>query len=308
MMESRTTLAGTLLAGFVSIATAAPLGAQSITDGLMMPGKQLCTGFLYDRDEWSTYWEGTLKRDNLNIGTLKTESVTWVGNYGLTDRINVLGMVPYVRTSASGGTLLGQSGVQDLTLALKVQALTLPVGQGAVKAFAVGSFSRALTDYTPDFYPLSIGSASQRYSGRATLNYTAGSGLYVNGTGAYTWRDDVTIDRASFFSDGRLHYGSVVPMPSVYDYSVSFGYNRGRTLLPITFSRQVTRGGGDIRRQDMPFVSDRMNMSKLDATLLYYPQRAQNLGLRLGVTRTLSGRNVGQSTALQAGLLYVFHF
>jgi hypothetical protein len=33
--------------------------------------------------------------------------------------------------------------------------------------------------------------------------------------------------------------------------------------VPITFSQQTTLGGGDIRRQDMPFVSNRMNLSRI---------------------------------------------
>ena len=97
-------------------------------------------------------------------------------------------------------------------------------------------------------------------------------------------------------------------MPDVYDYTFSIGYSKGRTLIPISFSQQVTRGGSDIRRQDMPFVSNRMNASRLDASVLYYLPQLNNLGVRFAATRTLSGRNVGQSTTLSAGLLYVFHF
>jgi hypothetical protein len=97
-------------------------------------------------------------------------------------------------------------------------------------------------------------------------------------------------------------------MPDVYDYAFSIGYTRGRLIAPVTFTRQVTRGGVDIRRQDMPFVSNRMNASRLDASVLYYLPGIKDLGIRLAGTRTLSGRNVGQSTTLQAGLLYVFHF
>ena len=52
-----------------------PLGAQTIDDGLMMPRRQLCTGFLYTHDSWDRYWEGSLERGNGNIGTLTTQSV-----------------------------------------------------------------------------------------------------------------------------------------------------------------------------------------------------------------------------------------
>ena len=64
--------------GGVAVAGAA-VGAlaskrRPITDGLMMARGQLCTGFVYDHDQWSNYWEGALKRDNGNIGTLTTQS------------------------------------------------------------------------------------------------------------------------------------------------------------------------------------------------------------------------------------------
>ena len=292
-----------------AIVSAASATAQTITDGVMMPARQLCTGFLYDYDRWSDYWEGTLERDNGNIGSVTTQSLSWVATYGVTDRFNVIAMAPYMWTSASAGTLRGQSGLQDLSLALKLQALTVPVGQGgAFKAFAVGAVGVPMSDYTPDFYPLSLGSHSRRASGRATLNYTSGGGLYVNGTGGYTWRDNVTLDRSSYYTDGRLIYSNEVAMPDVYDLGFSVGYNRGRILAPLTYMRQVTRGGDDIRRQDMPFVSNRMNASRIDASILYYLPQLPDLGVKLAATRTLTGRNVGRSTTLQAGVLYVFHF
>jgi len=51
-----------------------------------------------------------------------------------------------------------------------------------------------------------------------------------------------------------------------------------------------------------------MNSSRLDALALYYLKKPQNLAVRLGATYTLSGRNVGKSTTLLAGLLYTFKF
>jgi hypothetical protein len=70
----------------------------------------------------------------------------------------------------------------------------------------------------------------------------------------------------------------------------------------------VTRGGSDIRRQDMPFVSNKMDMSRVDVAALYYLPGLDNLAIRLAAARTLRGRNVGRSTTVQAGFLYVFHF
>ena len=39
---------------------ATSLDAQTIDDHLMMPRRQLCTGFVYMHDSWDRYWEGPL--------------------------------------------------------------------------------------------------------------------------------------------------------------------------------------------------------------------------------------------------------
>ena len=101
------------------VLSSVPLGAQSIDDSLMVPKKAFFTGFSYGHDRWSEYWEGTLKRENGNVGTLTSNSVTWMGNYGLFNRLNLIVMLPYVSTKASGGTLSPQDGLQDLTVAAK---------------------------------------------------------------------------------------------------------------------------------------------------------------------------------------------
>jgi hypothetical protein len=70
--------------------------AQTLDDGLMMPKKYFCTGFLYTHSQWDKYWEGSLKRDNQNIGTFSSWNIMYVGNYGITDRLNIIAMAPYI--------------------------------------------------------------------------------------------------------------------------------------------------------------------------------------------------------------------
>ena len=81
-----------LLCALLLALGATTLDAQTIDDHLMMPRQQLCTGFVYMHDSWDRYWEGPLERGNGNIGTLTTQSVSWMGTYGVTDRVNVIAM------------------------------------------------------------------------------------------------------------------------------------------------------------------------------------------------------------------------
>src|ERR1051325_12238465 len=61
----------------------------------------------------SDLWEGSLKRDNGNIGTWSGQTVMWYGVYGLTPKINIMASVPYAANKVSGGTLMPMSGLQD---------------------------------------------------------------------------------------------------------------------------------------------------------------------------------------------------
>ena len=92
-----------------------------------------------------------------------------VGVDGITHRLNLLSNVPYVWTEASQGVLHGMNGVQDLSIAARYTLLEReqsPVG--ALRLLGVFAAAFPLTDYTPDFQPLSIGSASTRMSWRGT--------------------------------------------------------------------------------------------------------------------------------------------
>jgi hypothetical protein len=269
----------------------------------MLSKKTLFSGGLYTWDSWDTYWEGPLKRTNDNIGTVTTQVNTWYANYGLTDRLNVIGAVPHVWTRASEGVLHGIEGWQDVTLAAKYALVDRR--DAGLRVIGVGSAGIPLTNYNPELLPLSIGNGSTRVSGRGTVNYQTGPGWFVNGTSAYTWRSHVTLDRPYFFTDDAFTLSGQVDMPNVFDYAVGGGFTRNGLMLNAAFSQQRTLGGGDIRRQDMPFVSNRMNFSKLGGMVMYPIPKLGGLAAQAAYAYTLTGRNVGQANTFTVGLLYV---
>src|SRR5581483_3044163 len=194
-----------LLAAACLMGHSAVLRAQTIEDGYMLARHELRTAILYSHDSWDQYWEGARKRSNDNIGTLTTQTAAWTANYGVTDRLNVLTIVPYVSTHASKGVLTGMEGFQDLTVAAKYRLLEKSfTSYGTLRAMAALSGAVPLSRYTPDFQPLSIGTASKRVAGRTTLHFQAERGWLLDASAAYTWRDNVSLDRSSYFTDGRL--------------------------------------------------------------------------------------------------------
>ena len=273
----------------------------------MMPKQDLCAGMSYSHASWDQYWEGTLKRRNGNIGDITTQTAVGFANYGITNRLNVIAMVPYVWTSASQGVLRGIQGFQDITLAGKFNFLEKPFTKhGSLRAIAVVSAAIPLTDYTPDYQPLSIGSASKSVSGRFTLNFQSKPGWFLNGSLGYTWRSHVTLDRPYYFTDGQLFLTDEVEMPEVFDYVVSAGYLKHGLNTEFSFRQQRMQSGGDIRRQDMPFVSNRMNFSQVGAMALYAIPKLRRMEVKFAFAYTVDGRNVGQGTTFMTALQYRF--
>jgi hypothetical protein len=278
--------------------------AQSMEDAIFMDKRVLCAGLVYTRDQWTQYWEGSLKRDNGNIGTLITQQAMWMGAYGVTNRLNIIASLPYVKTRATQGVLDGQSGSQDLTVGLKLDAFSTPLTTaGTLHGIVAVSATLPTTNYTPDFYPLSIGSHSRRATARGLLSFQARSGLYVNGSASYTRRGNVTLDRPSYYTNGQIFFTNEVQMPDVQDAMLTIGFARRGLVIPLTIVRQRTLGGGDIRRQDVPFVSNRMDFTRLDGRVQYVVPKLKFVTLHVGASHVLNGRNVGQSTSMLGGVL-----
>ena len=88
--------------------------SQTDIDGLMMQKNFFCVGPTAGYSSWKNYWEGMLKRENLNMGRVSTTNFMLMGNYGITSKLNFLFGLPYVKTKASAGNMAGQKGLQDL--------------------------------------------------------------------------------------------------------------------------------------------------------------------------------------------------
>jgi hypothetical protein len=292
----------------LAAALAVPLHAQTIDDGIMMAARALQVGDVYTHDSWNQYWEGTLKRTNGNLGTVTTESNAQTMAYGFTDRVTFLGSVPFVWTHPSQGVLQPQRGMQDIVLGGKYSFLELSSQRrGMLRAIVALQGAFPLSNYTPDFAPLSIGNQSQRLSTRLTLNYQSNPGWYLNASTAYWRRADVTLDRPFYFTENQLFFTNQVEMPDVVDWIASAGYLKHNLNANISYSQQTTRGGGDIRRQDMPFVSNRMNFSKVGAMAMYPVPKLNRLAVKFAVGYLVAGRNVGQSTTFGLEFLYALH-
>ena len=294
----------------MSLAVCVPvaLSAQTLDDAEMLQPREMHATAMYGRDTWDQYWEGSLKRSNGNIGTVTTRTITGTIAYGVSSTLTVLASLPYISTEASQGVLHGQSGRQDLTVMAKYRVVSAMIADRArLKVLAVGGAGMPTADYTPDFLPMSIGLHSRSLIGRGAVHLQDRTGWFIDGYADRVWRSNVTLDRSTYYTDGQYVASNEVLMPDVADSRGTIGFQNARWCIPLGLTEHRTLGGGDIRRQDMPFVSNRMDFTMGHAEVMYFLPRVAGLRLDLGAMHVLRGRNVGQSTTIMTGLTYALH-
>ena len=280
--------------------------AQTDFDAIMMNKNQFCNGLMYNSSSWKNYWEGTLKRDNQNLGTVSTKSVMYMANYGITNNLNVMIGAPYVWTKASAGTLHGMNGIQDASLTVKWKPVTIKYGKNKISLFLLGGISTPLNNYVIDFLPLSIGLGSTNRTGRAMVDYQI-KRFTVTGSASYIVRSNVKIDRTAYYdTQGRLT--NEVQMPNATQYQLRTGFRGKYLIAEALLTNWTTLGGFDITRNNMPFPSNRMNATTVGANIKYTLKSYTNLAFLAGANATIAGRNMGQSNSFNVGAFYAFYF
>jgi hypothetical protein len=283
------------------------MNAQTDIDGIMMSKNNFCVGTIYQYSSWNEYWEGSFKRENLNLGTVSTKSIGLMGNYGISDKLNAIFSVPYLATNASAGTMKGQKGIQDLSLTLKYMPLEKTVGKDTYSVYALGSFTTPLSDYPADYLPLSLGLHSKTVSLRLMGDYQRGN-FFTTISGAYIKRANITIDRNAYFTD-EMHYTNKVDMPDAISVNFRAGYRSNRLIAEFVIDNWVTQSGGfDITKNNMPFPSNTMNALKYGINSKYTFKKMSELSLVGGYNYVVEGRNVGKSNTFYGGAFYVINF
>lgn len=293
-----------ILGGWLLCLIAFTSSAQTDIDGLMMEKNAFCVGPMYSYSSWKEYWEGTLKRENLNLGRVSTRMYSVMGNYGITRKLNALFNVSYVKTKTSAGTMAGLDGLQDLSLFLKWRAYQKKMGDGRLSLFAIGGVSAPLTNYAADYLPLSLGLKSKTASARLMADYEWGK-WFATVSGTYTLRSNIEIDRTAYYTT-EMHYTNKVEMPDVAGFNFRVGYRTYRLFAEAILTNMTTLGGFDITRNNMPFPSNRMNATMTGVNIKYTLGAHPQLSFVAGGMHTIAGRNVGKSTMGYGSIFYVF--
>ena len=282
------------------------INAQTEIDGIMMSKNNFCFGAIYQHSSWNKYWEGTFKRENLNLGTVSTQSVALMGNYGLSDKLNLIISLPYIETNASAGTMAGQNGLQDISLTVKYMPIEKTFGKATYSLYSLASFSTPVSNYSADYLPLSLGLGSKTAAFRLMGDFQRGR-FFSTLSGSYVKRDNINIDRNVYFTT-KMYYTSEVNMPDAISVNLRMGYRSSRLIAEAILDNWVTQSGGfDITTNNMPFPSNTMNATRIGLNSKYTFKKMAALSIIAGCNFVIEGRNIGQSNTIYGGLFYVLN-
>jgi hypothetical protein len=276
------------------------LKAQSLNDGIYMPKKSFCGGIMLMQDQFENYWEGTTKRNNANMGTMTMKGIGIMANYGIMDKLNIIVSLPYVSTQASAGVMSGMSGMQDLTLGLKYKVLKIK----DLSANVIVGGSIPTNNYVAAF-PLAIGNQCKTAFGRLMIHYLNEKGWTATAQGTYNLRSNITIDATNYYTDKNI-FSNEVAMPNTTNFALRGGYYTHRIAAEIYAESNNTLGGFDIRRNDLMFPSNKMASTRIGFTGFYRVKPLHDLQIVVNFAKTLSGRNVGETTSMALGFMMAF--
>ncbi|MFY7653249.1 MAG: hypothetical protein ACOVQE_11115 [Chitinophagaceae bacterium] len=272
-----------------------------------MSKRNFCGGFVYNQSSWNQYWEGNFLRNNENIGTVKSQSVMAMANYGITSKWNVLASTQWISNRATAGTLIQQQGVQDLSVFLKNEFFSKEIKGFSTSLVAVAGFSVPLTNYVADYLPLSIGFQSRTASLRLLADIQKGH-WYSTLSAAYVHRSNVTIDRDTYYTTSLIQSNKVA-MPNVVLWNVRVGWrDGGDKYYELVADKMATQDGFDIRKNDMPFLSNKMAALRLGVNIKQPLGKQSGFSVMLTGMQTLTGRNMGKSTQFSTGIVYQFEW
>jgi hypothetical protein len=98
-------------------------------------------------------------------------------------------------------------------------------------------------------------------------------------------------------------------MPTVLGYNLRWGYRKDADIIvESVFDCMNTIGGYDIRKNDMPFLSNNMDIYRIGVNLKLPIPLVNGLSFTANNMYTISGRNMGKATSFMAGILYQTEF
>lgn len=231
----------------------------------------------FTSEGYDHFWVGETKVSDPGVGEVEIRSESLWFNYGVTDRLAVVGSLAYVGADSDGLAGFGEGDFQDASLLL--QARILEGGGKARHALVAAAGVRTpLTSYS-DNLPVDVGDGTTDALLRVVYQLRV-QGFYFAQQVGYDLRGGDAPDGVPLFTE--------------------LGYSFGRFTVNGFYSQLIADGGTDIGDAGFTFPSNQEEYQRLGLKL--YGRWSDRVGLSATAFDTLDGRNSGESRGLSAGL------
>lgn len=297
---------------FLILANSSRVQSQTPGDQLMMPAGDICVLASYDFGSFDQYWEGDRLRENQTIATVQRTTLLPMAAIGIFKNLNLFVGTPYIKTESTepnGGKFTGAQGFQDISIALKYQAVKLQIAQSEFSALASVGFSTPISNYLSDYMPYSLGFGAPELNWRGILHFKMNNGIYARASGAYLWRGYTEAERDYYYNNGS-YYTAWMDVPSVWSIDGALGvWLLDNSLrVEINYMALKSTSGDDIRPYNAPQPTNKVNFDRAGIFAQYYLPFIKGLGLVAYHNRILDGLNTGKMNNTGAGLTYQFTF
>ncbi len=297
-----------ILTSLIALGTGQLTNAQGLVDGFLRGKGRTSMALSYSHESYGTYFVNTTETKNPNLGTITTNSVSLFAAYGLTKTIDLVASLPYVEAAASAGYWQTQKSLQDISVAVKWQAVKLNLGPVEVAGLLSAGYSLPVQNYVIDA-PIAIGHGSHNFDGRAILHLKAGP-FFVTGQYGYILRSAVTLDRvANYYAPDQVNpnAGQRVNVPDVTEGIVRAGLALSAFYVDGFIQNQTAyEGRGTNIGPGVPFPTNGIGFTRAGANLFIPIPGVKGLGVTGNFSTTVNGRNIGKATRVAGGVVLNF--
>ena len=274
------------------------LPAQSLLSGFMNGKGKGTIALSYTAESYDNVFLVPNEAEGVPVfNEVDVNSVSLFGTYGFSDRLDIVAALPYISTTgnASQGVLdeLGfensRSGVQDLSIFLRYNPLSLEIGQHNLHFMLGGGISTPLGGYAVDEglqSILAIGNRATSLNGLAMAQFRTASGLFLTTQAGYSLRN-----------------GEV---PNAVLGELKAGYAGAKFYVDAWYAGQISTDGVNILGEGFTGFFPATDVSFSRAGITLFAPLVSGFGLSVSASRYLNGRNVGEATGFSGAITYSF--
>ncbi|TGE15452.1 hypothetical protein [Hymenobacter elongatus] len=266
--------------------------AQSLVSGFMVGKGHGSVSFTGTAERYKSVYLVPEKVSEVPVfQEIKVSSVSVYANYGISDKVEAVLSLPYIRSEGKGngqGFVNSRSGLQDVSGLVKFKAYSTTVGNNVLDLLGVVGVTTPASNYKSDKgleYIIAIGNRATKFNTQGVAHLKTPSGVFVTGQAGYSARTNRVPN--AFIGDAKVGYAGLKLYAEAW-VSVQNSSSKGTDILQPGF--------------DLYFPATRVNFTRLGASL--FRPVAKGVGVVLGASQYVSGRNLGKSTAVSAGVSY----